>query len=214
MATQDNPTGDNGLSFHESEDKALLFHPLNVLLTLLMFSLGMLFLALSAAFVYNRVQSNLPPIKLPIIFLFNTLILLGSSATMMWATRCYRQDDTERYKLALLVTAVLSLVFMAAQIVGWSQLFEQQIFINSDNSAGYLYVISILHFLHVIGGLPFLIVFLWKAHKRMREPVSVLVYFSDPDKRLRLRLLTIYWHFLDGLWIYLVLFFFINYLVQ
>lgn len=202
------------MSFHKEEDKALLFHPLNVLLSLLMFSLGMLFLALSAAFVYNRVQSNLPPIKLPIIFLFNTLILLSSSATMMWATRCYKQDDTERYKLALLITAVLSLLFMAAQIVGWSQLFEQQIFIHSDNSAGYLYVISALHFLHVIGGLPFLVVFLWKAHKRMREPVSVLVYFSDPDKRLRLRLLTIYWHFLDGLWIYLVLFFFINYLIQ
>ncbi len=214
MATQNTPIGDNGLSFHKEEDKALLFHPLNVLLSLLMFSLGMLFLALSAAFVYNRVQSDLPPIKLPIIFLFNTLILLSSSATMMWATRCYKQDDTERYKLALLITAVLSLLFMAAQIVGWSQLFEQQIFIHSDNSAGYLYVISALHFLHVIGGLPFLVVFLWKAHKRMREPVSVLVYFSDPDKRLRLRLLTIYWHFLDGLWIYLVLFFFINYLIQ
>ena len=48
----------------------------------------------------------------------------------------------------------------------------------------------------------------------MKEPVSVLVYFSDPEKRLKLRLLTIYWHFLDGLWIYLVLFFWVNYLFR
>jgi cytochrome c oxidase subunit 3 len=93
-------------------------------------------------------------------------------------------------------------------------LFNQAIYINSDTSAGYLYVISGLHFAHVIGGIPFLGYFIWQARKKMQEPVSVLVYFSDPEKRLKLRLLTIYWHFLDALWIYLVLFFFINYLVQ
>ncbi len=114
----------------------------------------------------------------------------------------------------LVVTIVLSLLFMVAQFQAWVQLFEHQIYIDSDPSAGYLYVISGLHFAHVIGGLPFLILFLWRAYKDMREPVSVLVYFSDPEKRLRLRLLTIYWHFLDILWIYLVLFFYINYLVQ
>ena len=47
----------------------------------------------------------------------------------------------------------------------------------------------------------------------MKEPVTVLVYFSDPEKRLRLRLLTIYWHFLDGLWIFLVLFLLANYFI-
>jgi len=63
-------------------------------------------------------------------------------------------------------------------------------------------------------GIPFLAWFYWMAKKKMVEPVSVLVYFSDPEKKLRLRLLTIYWHFLDGLWIYLVLFFWINYLIK
>ena len=111
-------------------------------------------------------------------------------------------------------TIVLSLVFMLAQYLGWRTLFQQQIFINSDNSASYLYLISGLHFAHVIAGLPFLILFLWRAYKDMKEPVSVLVYFSDPEKRLKLRLLTIYWHFLDFLWIYLVLFFWINYMIQ
>ncbi|MEL7426791.1 MAG: cytochrome c oxidase subunit 3, partial [Bacteroidota bacterium] len=128
--------------------------------------------------------------------------------------RAYLDDDTERYKQALAVTMGLSVVFLVLQIIGWANLFNNNISITSSTSAGYLYVISGLHFAHVIGGFPFLGYFIWQAHKKMKEPVSVLVYFSDPEKRLKLRLLTIYWHFLDALWIYLVLFFFVNYLLQ
>ena len=190
------------------------FHPYNVLLVLLIVSLSVLFLSLSISFVYTRVQNASPPIQLPTIFLFNTLILLASSGTMIYAKKAYKADDTKRYKLALAVTMGLSVVFLVLQIIGWMQLFADNISIDSCNSAGYLYVISGLHFAHVIGGFPFLGYFIWQAHKKMQEPVSVLVYFSDPEKRLKLRLLTIYWHFLDALWIYLVLFFFINWLVQ
>ena len=200
----------------ENEDPTqdnFAFHPKNVYLTLLLFSLTMLFLTMTAAFVYTRVQSDLPPIKLPILFLLNTAILLGSSFTMIKAKRFYLADDTKGYTKMLWWTMGLSFFFLAMQCIAWYQLFSQQIYITSDNSAGYLYVISGLHFAHVIGGIPFLGVFLYKARKYMKEPVSVLVYFSDPDKRLNLRLLTIYWHFLDGLWIYLILFFFINQMV-
>ena len=109
---------------------------------------------------------------------------------------------------------MLTFLFLVLQIIGWQQLFSQNIFINSSTSASYLYVISGLHFAHVVAGIPFLGIFLYTAWKRMREPVSVLVYFSDPEKKLKLRLLTLYWHFIDALWIYLVLFFWINYLVK
>ena len=196
----------------ESQDN-FAFHPKNIYLILLLFSLSMLFLAMTAAFVYTRIQSSLPPIKLPLLFVVNTVILLASSYTMVQAKRAYRADDTARYQRMLWWTMGLSFFFLLMQCVAWYLLFANQITITSDNSAGYLYVISALHFAHVIGGIPFLGVFLYKARKYMQEPVSVLVYFSDPDKRLNLRLLTIYWHFLDGLWIYLVLFFFINQLV-
>jgi cytochrome c oxidase subunit 3 len=202
--------------YHTDGDEygSFAFHPYNVLLILLIFSLSILFLSLSISFVYSRVQSAAPPIKLPTIFLFNTLILLASSGTMLRAKKAYLSDNTDRYKVALGITMGLSFLFLSLQIVGWMDLFQQEIFIDSDNSAGYLYVISGLHFAHVIGGIPFLGYFIWQAYKKMQDPVSVLVYFSDPEKRLKLRLLTIYWHFLDALWIYLVLFFFINYLIR
>jgi len=206
--------GQDQKSGEYNEYQSFAFHPYNVLLILGLMGITAMFLAFSAAFVYTRIQSDLPPIKLPSIFLFNTLVLLGSSSTMVWAKRCYKNDDTKNYQRALITTMVLSFVFMGLQTLGWSQLFDNQIYIYSDNSAGYLYVISGLHFAHVIAGLPFLGLFLWAARKRMKEPVSVLVYFSDPEKKLKLRLLTIYWHFLDALWIYLVIFFYLNYLLR
>ena len=198
--------------YDEFENHA--FHPYNVMLMLVLFGICALFLAFSAAFVYSRVQSELPPIKVPILFVLNTLILLASSGTIVWAKRSYLADNTANYIKALWWTTGLSVFFMVMQFIAWGQLFSENILPSSDNSAGYLYVLSIMHFLHVVAGLPFLLMFLWVAKKRMKEPVSVLVYFSDPDKRLKLRLLTIYWHFLDALWIYLVVFLYINYLIR
>jgi cytochrome c oxidase subunit 3 len=194
------------------ESNAFIFHPYRVLLVLLLFGISMIFLSLSISLVYTRVQNELEPIQLPIIFYFNTLLLLLSSYTLWKANQNYLLDDTDQYIRSLIITVIITFIFLISQFYGWKSMLNQNIFINSDNSASYLYVISGLHFAHVLGGLPFLILFIIKAKRHMKEPVSVLVYFSDPEKRLKLRLLSLYWHYLDGLWIYLVLFFLINYI--
>ncbi|MFK7810769.1 MAG: heme-copper oxidase subunit III, partial [Saprospiraceae bacterium] len=142
------------------------------------------------------------------------IVLIGSSLSLRWAKQCYLADNTKGYQNALLLTTILTVVFMILQIIGWRQLFNQDFFIASSTLTSYIYVISAMHFMHVIAGLPFLILFYYVARKRMKEPVSVLVYFSDPEKRLKLKLLTTYWNFLDGLWIYLVLFFIVNRLIS
>ncbi len=193
------------------EYQSMAFHPYNIILTLVLMGVVSLFMAFSVSYIYSSIQMNIPPVKLPLIFLFNTVILLASSAAMMWANKSYKEDHTENYQRALILTIVLSLIFLVAQYFGWKALFDNNVFINSTPTASYLYLISFLHFAHVIAGLPFLGLFLYVAYYRMKEPVSVLVYFSDPEKLLKLRLLTRYWHFLDLLWIYLVLFFYANY---
>ena len=212
MTEERSPTQEPEAPYDEYQNVA--FHPYNVMLMLVLFGICALFLAFSAAFIYSRVQSDLPPVKIPWLFVFNTIILLGSSYTMAWAKKSYLADNTRNYIRALWWTTGLSFFFMIMQIIAWWMLFEQNIRPETDNSAGYLYVLSVMHFLHIIAGLPFLGVFIYQAYKHMREPVTVLIYFSDPDKRLKLRLLGIYWHFLDALWIYLVLFLFINYLIR
>jgi len=194
------------------EDKiAMRFHPYNILLTLVLMGITSLFFAFSASYVYSRMQNGIPPIKLPNLFFVNTFILLASSGTMLLAKKAYRDDQTGRYQWMLAITVMLTLAFLFLQLIAWRTLFNQQIFVNYSNTASYVYVISVLHFAHVLAGLPILMWFLYVAVKRMKEPVSVLVYFSDPEKRLKLNLLTKYWHYLDGLWLYLVLFFWLNY---
>jgi cytochrome c oxidase subunit III len=194
-------------------DDEFLFHPGNVMLFILLFGLSVLFLALTISYVYTRVTMNVPPVRLPVLFLFNTAILLGSSYTMIRARRCYLGDDTEGYQNNLKNTIRLSALFMLMQCVAWYWLFSNNIVLKSSTTTAYLYVISFVHLAHVVAGLPFLVLFYRTAKKRMVDPVTVLVYFSDPEKRLKLRLLTVYWHFLDGLWIYLVAFFALNYLI-
>jgi cytochrome c oxidase subunit III len=192
------------------EDKDFRFHPRHVMLLLLLSGLTMLFLALSAAYLYSRFQHELPPIRLPWLFFANTLILMGSSLTLMRAQRAYREDDTRDYQRQLYATLALSMIFLIMQALAWAQLYQRRLYVDSDLATSYVYALSLLHFLHVVGGIPFLVWFAWQANTRMQEPVSVLIYFSDPDKRLGLVLLARYWHFLDLLWIYLVLFLGLN----
>ena len=158
-------------------NRSMVLHPYNVILTLTLAGITMLFLAFSAAYVYTRFQGKAPVIQLPLMFLFNTLVLIGSSMTMNWAKRCYENDDTAKYQQALIFTIVLTLIFMVLQMIGWRQLISQNVGLVAHNGASYLYLISGLHYAHVMAGLPFLILFLITANQRMKEPVSVLVYF-------------------------------------
>jgi cytochrome c oxidase subunit 3 len=191
----------------------LTFHPYRIMMTLFLAGLTMLFLALTGSYVYSRIQNGLPAISVPWLFLVNTIVLLASSYTMVQARKFYENDNTDGYKKALLATIFLTLLFMVSQFVAWQMMLADNISIVTSNASGYIYAISYIHLAHVLGGLPFLLLFYWAAHRRMKEPVSVLIYFSDPLKRLKLSLLTQYWHFLDILWIYLVVFFWINSLI-
>jgi cytochrome c oxidase subunit 3 len=179
-------------------------------LFLLLFSLTMLFLSFSMGYIFTRAQNSANGVYLPPIFILNSFILLASSYFMNNANKAYKDDDTEGYQKALTVTMMLTILFMGAQVVGWFYFKSLLIGENIGNGANYLYAISGLHFAHIIGGIPFLSIFLYNAYHKMQEPMTVLLYFSDPVKRMHLQLLTIYWHYLDGLWIFLVLFFLLN----
>lgn len=197
----------------QEKDDSFIFHYKNVMLFLLLFGLSFLFLALTVSYIYIRVSNQIAPVQVPFLFYFNTLVLIASSWAMIRAKRSYLADQTAAYQQNLLITLWLSVLFAVMQGITWWWLFKQNIQLSSSPTAGLLYVISFTHLAHVLAGLPFLLRFYRAARKNMVDPVTVLVYFSDPEKRMGLRLLTIYWHFLDLLWIYLVLFFALNQLI-
>ena len=140
----------------EDDYQPAAFHPKSIMMTLMLMGVGALFVALSAAYVYNRVQHpEIPPIKLPPLFLVNTLILLGSSYTLIQAKKAYRADDTEGYKQFLIYTLILSGIFFVAQCIAWRILFANDINFQHSNTASYLIIISIVHLLHVVAGILF-----------------------------------------------------------
>lgn len=193
--------------------RSLVMHPYHIGLVLLIAGLSMLFAGFSGAYIYNRMQSGMEPVRLPWIFFANILTLLASGWALRSAKTCYLRDKTPEYERFLGLTVALSLLFLGGQIAGWNQLFTQNVHLDTGPMAAYLYLLSFVHLMHVVAGLPFLIAFWLSARNRMKEEVSVAVYFSDPDKRLKLKMLMLYWQFLDILWIYLVAFLFLNYII-
>jgi cytochrome c oxidase subunit 3 len=195
-------------------ERNYLIHPLYILISLVLSSITALFLGFTAAYLYSRWQSGTAPVSIPDLFYINSIFLIASSYVLLLTKKAYENDQTARYKKYLVITLILTLLFLIFQIIAWAQMIQMNIHLRSNTLASYLYVISGLHFTHVIAGIPFLIFFIMDARKRLVEPASVLVYLSDPDKKRKLTVLSIYWHFLDGLWIYLVLFFMANYFIS
>lgn len=192
------------------DERNYIIHPLYILITLVLASISALFVGFTVAYIYSRVQNGLSPVEIPSLFYVNTLFLLAASGTLIQTKSAYEADQTGRYKQLLWITLFLTILFLVAQIVAWNQMLQMNVGINSSTLGSYLYVISGVHFTHVIAGIPFLIFFIMDARRRLVEPASVLLYLSDPAKKRRLTVLSIYWHFLDGLWIFLIVFFMIN----
>jgi cytochrome c oxidase subunit III len=194
---------------------SLRTHPYSIMMYLFLAGLTMIFVGLSFAYMYTRVQTGEPPIKMPFLFLVNTVVLYGSSWFLRRAKTMYEADNTQGYQKSLLATVSVIFLFMILQYVGWEMLKNDNpnIF-KGGNMSAYIYAISVVHVFHIVFGLPFFLLFLYRAYTKMLDPVTVLVYFTDPVKQLELRLLSRYWHFLDYLWIYLMVFFWANYFIQ
>ncbi|MEQ1747522.1 MAG: cytochrome c oxidase subunit III, partial [Saprospiraceae bacterium] len=157
----------------EKQQDNLIFHPYNVMLFLLLAGLSFLFLALTVGYCYIRVTKGVPPVRVPWLFFFNTGILLTGSYAMIAAKRCYLNDDTAGYQRQLRSAIGLSLLFMAMQGVAWYWLFQiNDVGMRTSTTAGFLYVLSIAHFAHVVAGVPFLAVFYRTALRRMVDPVT------------------------------------------
>ena len=190
-----------------------LIHPHFIIITLIIAGITALFLGFTGAYIYSRVQQGIAPVQIPSLFYFNTLLIVASSITLIYAKKCYENDDSLMFKVSLWCTLLLTIAFLIMQIKVWDQLTAANAGLTSSTLASYMYLISGLHFLHLVAGIPFLGYFLYNMHIRMKDPVTVLVYFIDPERKRSLRILNIYWHFLDALWIYLILFFLVNYMI-
>ncbi|RMD99793.1 MAG: cytochrome c oxidase subunit III [Bacteroidetes bacterium] len=197
-----------------SEYENLAFHPYNVMLVFVMMAIGMLFFGIMVAFIYTRVENGVLPIRLPWLFLVSTAVLLACSHYLRKAKTAFENDEPALFRQTLVRTLWLTVAFLLVQVAAWAWLFSQNLDLKSGQGAGYLYLLSMLHFVHVLAGIPFLWLFLRKFNRQVQMELGGQLFFSDPEKRLQLRLVSMYWHFLDALWLLLVLFFLVNWLLQ
>ncbi|MBI2730355.1 MAG: cytochrome c oxidase subunit 3 [Sphingobacteriales bacterium] len=158
----------------------------------------MMFAGLTSAFIVKSSQAGWQDIETPSLFIYSTLVIIISSVTVQMAVRAHKQrEKMSKYRLYITITAFLGALFVALQFFGFSNLWTQGITFRSSISGSFLYVIIGLHALHVIGGVAALLVTFFRAFSRRER-----VYSS-----VGIEIVATYWHFVDLLWIYLVLFF-------
>lgn len=166
---------------------------------MLWMSLGgsfIIFSGLMAAYLIMRMNDAWLSFSVPSIFYFSTILLLASSGTLYWAEKAAIKDDIEAIKKRLWLTFGLSLAFVLMQWNGWTTLFNQDLDLSSNVSVAFLYIISGIHALHVVGGSLYLGRVLFLTHRNQIHSKNM-----QP-----LQLFSTYWHFIDLLWIYLLVF--------
>jgi len=172
-------------------------HPHKFILWVAMGSLIMMFAGLTSAFIVKSSQTGWKPVTLPSVFWASTIVILLSSGTIFLALRSFKERNITGYRLLMIATLLLGAAFIGLQWVGFEKLWDQQITFKGSGAGQFLYVIFGFHALHVAGGILALLVLVTKTFVE-----EVKIYSSVPTE-----IAVTYWHFVDLLWIYLLIFF-------
>lgn len=178
-----------------NEQKSRL-HPYKFNMWIGLAGIIMMFAGLSSAYIVKRNQANWLTFDIPTIFWYSTALIVLSSVTIILSRKAFINRQMKQYQSWLGITTLLGIAFVTMQFFGFVELWNNGITITRNVSFSFLYVIVGVHALHVVGGIVVLIILYVKSlTKRTR------VYNS-----LSIDLMSTYWHFVDLLWIYLLIF--------
>jgi cytochrome c oxidase subunit 3 len=161
----------------------------------LLTGIGMLFAGFSSAYIVLRGVPTWENIQIPSLIWGNTLILVMSSVTFELARRAVKSDNTPALRRWLGLTAALGLAFVAGQIQVWRELNASGVYLATTLHSSFFYLLSGIHAVHILGGLIGLTLVSIKAWSGRLSSASF-----EP-----LRLCATYWHFMGGVWLYLLL---------
>ena len=184
----------------EKPEKPLSMHPKKFALWLFMITSVMLFAALTSAYIVRQGEGNWMIFEFPVELWYSTAILVLSSVSMHWAYLKAKEDELEMLKTGIIITTILGLGFLGLQFYIWSVLVDHEVFFVGNPSGSFLYVLTGIHGLHLIGGIIYLLILLKASIK----------YEVHSKNLTRLEMCMTYWHFLDGLWVYLFIFLLLN----
>jgi cytochrome c oxidase subunit 3 len=163
----------------------------------------MLFAAFTSGFiVYVGGKQHGLNMIMPHSFRYSTIVLIISSVTLFFASKAAKRLEYDKQQLLLWITIALGITFLVLQVYGWYTLaYKMNVFLVDPNAArSFLYVITFAHLLHIIGGLIWLVSSLSGSIKRIPQVKNLY----------RMEMTSIFWHFLDIIWIYLYVFLLLN----
>jgi cytochrome c oxidase subunit 3 len=154
----------------------------------------MFFAAISSAMVVSSAREDWQHITLPSVLWLSSAALLASSLTFEAAKRAVRRRGAKDVRNWVLLTTLLGIGFLAAQLSGWSQLLAQGVVLRGQPSGAFFYLLTAAHGLHVMGGLGVL------------GYVATRVSIRRPWPRPKavVEAAALYWHFMGALWLYIV----------
>ncbi|PYM09491.1 MAG: cytochrome oxidase subunit III [Verrucomicrobia bacterium] len=207
------PTGEGGGGFQHGRPAPVSTFPAAVRpsqtgIWVALAAISMMFAALTSAMVIRQgAARDWGHFELPGILYFNTLILLLSSFSLEMARLPFAQDpDLGREESRgngrrpaqvlywLYATMGLGLIFVFGQLAAWRELAAQGLFLATTPSSSFFYVLTAVHGVHLLGGITGLA---YVLHRMSRSTGS--------RPRTALGVASVYWHFMDGLWVYLIL---------
>lgn len=165
-------------------------------------SLSMAFAGLTSAYVVSAERPDwIVDYTIPSAFYISLAVIILSSITIHFAKTNIQKENNKKGMYLLVTTFVLGVIFIILQFVGFSEFINSGYFFTGSESnitTSYIYLIVLLHVVHIVGGLLALLVVIYNHFK--------LNYMNG--RTLGIEQAATFWHFVDGLWIYLFLFFY------
>jgi len=184
--------------------------PLGFMLWLGVAGSSLLFASIFIIFLIRMQKETGHLVAIPDMFWLSTLVILFSSITLHEANLAFVNERFLHYRVFLSATLVLGSIFILLQASGWIEMVNSGIFNSSSASAGFIYLLTGLHLVHIFAGVVYLIYLFRKAVKN-RTYIDSFIYSVNPPNRLRIKLFTRYWHFTGALWLAVFLFLIIFY---
>jgi cytochrome c oxidase subunit III len=179
--------------------------PFAFMLYLGFFGSCLLFSAVFFMFIKKEMVNQDIPIRLPWTIWLSTAFIIFSSFTLIAANSLFKTQKFEWLRYFLLITFLSGLAFLYTQFQVWRILFYTNQTLSNNTAASFIYILTGLHLVHILGGIVALFITISKIFRRGNY-VDTFIYTVNPPNQLNIKLLSIYWHFLTILWLIIVLF--------
>ena len=163
-----------------------------------MASIVMLFGSLTSAYIVKQGAGNWLDFRVPSIFFVSTGLIVLSGFTLHMARNAFRARQEGTFKILLIATLLLSFGFLTCQYIGWQTLFSYGVDLKINAASSFFYLITWLHAAHILGGIGALMATTINAF--------TLKFNVTEQRKNRIEMVLHYWHFVDALWIYLLIF--------